>query len=51
MAAFYVGQYQLAYDNMSKFIESDTFKEIPESEQERLKDNFKYYEEKVNKNV
>lgn len=51
MAAFYVGQYQLAYDNMLKFIESDTFKEIPESEQERLKDNFKYYEEKVNKNV
>lgn len=51
MSAFYVGQYQLAYDNMSKFIESDTFKEIPESEQERLKDNFKYYEEKVNKNV
>jgi len=51
MSAFYVGQYQLAYENMIKLLESDTFKEIPESEQIRLKDNFKYYEEKVKKNV
>jgi hypothetical protein len=48
MAAYYVGQHQLAYDNAKKFIESDTFKEVPLEEQARLLKNFSYYESKVN---
>jgi glycosyltransferase involved in cell wall biosynthesis len=48
MAAYYVGQPQLAYENAKKFIESDRFKEVPEEEQARLLKNFSYYENKVN---
>jgi glycosyltransferase involved in cell wall biosynthesis len=50
MSAYYVGQYQLAYDNAKTFMESEHFKEVPAEEQERLRNNFAFYEEAINKN-
>ncbi len=47
MAAYYVGQYSLAYENAKKFIESDSFNEIPESEKKRLSDNFSFYKKAI----
>ena len=49
MSAYYVGQYQLAYDNAKTFMESEHFKEVPAEEQERLRNNFAFYEEAINK--
>lgn len=45
MSAYYVGQYQLAYDNAKTFMESEHFKDVPAEEQERLRNNFAFYEE------
>jgi len=49
MAAYYVGQANLAYENMKNLIDSEAFLEAPEDEQERLKKNFSYYETAYNK--
>jgi tetratricopeptide (TPR) repeat protein len=48
MAAYYVGQPELALENSKALIESETFNELPEEEQTRLKANHQYYVDAVN---
>lgn len=47
MAAYYVGQFELAAENAKGFLDSEDFKLIPEEEQQRLINNYKFYTDAI----
>jgi hypothetical protein len=43
MAAYYVGQRELAKSNMDQFFKTDIYEALPDNEKERLKKNYGHY--------